>query len=100
MPHSGEYTIPTRAAIVTLRCQGLGWTAISKQIGNCSPVGVQKFMRRLLVRADIAITTPPQTLPLARLLEILKDEHHRGRRERFPGGSEVANSPHGRGGNG
>ncbi|KAH9874467.1 hypothetical protein IAQ61_003656 [Plenodomus lingam] len=93
MPRSAEYSRETRAAIVTLRCQGLGWTAISEQL-PVSPNGAFTFMKRLLDQAGIAHTVAPRSLPLAQLLQLLPKKTRRGRRrrERFPEGSDVANS--------
>ncbi|KAI8940523.1 hypothetical protein NX059_004200 [Plenodomus lindquistii] len=78
MSRQTEFTIPTRAAIVTLRCTGLGWVAISQKLANCSPSGAQSYMLRVLRRANIDASTPPDKLPLKDLLELLKDPSKRG----------------------
>ncbi|KAF1966788.1 hypothetical protein BU23DRAFT_661560 [Bimuria novae-zelandiae CBS 107.79] len=90
MPHSGQYDLPTRAAIVTLVCEGRGWTYISSKVATVSPNGAQQFFQRLLERVDVS-PTQPTTYILADLLKHLEDEGERGREERFGEHSDVAN---------
>jgi hypothetical protein len=91
MPLNGEINFQTRAAIVTLRCEGRGWTYISERVANCSPQGAQQFFQRVLRRAGLPTTARATSLPLAYLLTLLEDPHHRGREERFPEFSSVTN---------
>lgn len=46
-----EYSLTTRAAIVTLRSQGRGWVYISQQLTGVSPNGAQACYQRTAVRA-------------------------------------------------
>ncbi|KAF2189529.1 hypothetical protein K469DRAFT_562135, partial [Zopfia rhizophila CBS 207.26] len=43
MAISHEFDLPTRAAIVTLRFEGRGWTYISEKLASCSLSSVQHF---------------------------------------------------------
>lgn len=92
MPPNGYIDPYTRAAIITLRCEGRGWTYISRKVANCSPYGVQRFFERVLQRADLGPDTASTQLPLPLLLTLLEDPHDRGREERFSEFSEVADT--------
>lgn len=81
-----ELPLPTRAAIVTLRYEGKGWTYISETLANCSPNGVQTFFERVLQRSQ----SDPDALNLPLLLRNLEDAHREGHPERFPEGSVVS----------
>ncbi|KAF2184608.1 hypothetical protein K469DRAFT_578872, partial [Zopfia rhizophila CBS 207.26] len=85
MPHQGQLSPATRAAIVTLRYEGRGWTYISQMLANCSPNGVQQFFKRVLERSQC----DPNNLNLPLLLQYLNDETERGGEQRFPEGSAM-----------
>ncbi|KAF2179511.1 hypothetical protein K469DRAFT_694019 [Zopfia rhizophila CBS 207.26] len=85
MPHDHEIDPPTRAAIITLKFEGHGWTYISEKVATCSPSGVKRFFERVLTRANC----DPNNLDLPLLLQYLEDETNRGRQERFSEGSAV-----------
>ncbi|KAF1951492.1 hypothetical protein CC80DRAFT_207975 [Byssothecium circinans] len=88
MPHQGQMSATTRAAIVTLRCEGRGWVYISTKLANCSPNGASQFFNRVLARAGVDRQTPPGELSLSQLLGLLDDPHERGRRSTNGVGSE------------
>ncbi|KAF2185285.1 hypothetical protein K469DRAFT_577255, partial [Zopfia rhizophila CBS 207.26] len=85
MAISHEFDLPTRAAIVTLRFEGRGWTYISEKLASCSPSGVQHFFDRVLERSQC----DPDNLYLSTLLKYLEDKSNRGRQECFIEGSVV-----------
>ncbi|KAF2184040.1 hypothetical protein K469DRAFT_709919, partial [Zopfia rhizophila CBS 207.26] len=85
MPHVHQINLPTRAAIVTLRCEGYGWTEISEKLANCSPDGVRLFFNRTIKRAQL----DPTNLSLPLLLEHLEDSTNRRHPKCFPEGSTV-----------
>jgi hypothetical protein len=86
MPQATFIDSQTRGAILALRCEGYGWTAISEKVANCSPSAIQKFVTRVLQRSDC----DPESLSLPRLLPYIDDPSPSGRIERFPEDGEVA----------
>lgn len=92
MPHHGEIDKSTRSAIIAMRCEGRGWTYISRRVANCSPYGVQRFFERVLNRAGVDVKTPPTELNLPLLLTLVDDDSQRGRPELFEDFSAVANA--------
>ncbi|KAF2177680.1 hypothetical protein K469DRAFT_806968 [Zopfia rhizophila CBS 207.26] len=87
---SGFYP-QSRGAILALRCEGYGWTAILEKVANCSPSAVKKFVERVLKRADCDPNSDPENLVLSLLLQYIDDPPPAGREERFPEYGEVAN---------
>ncbi|KAF2191857.1 hypothetical protein K469DRAFT_472807, partial [Zopfia rhizophila CBS 207.26] len=83
--------LQSRGAILALRCEGYGWTAISEKVANCSPSAVKKFVERVLKRANCDPNSDPENLVLSLLLQYIDDPPPAGREERFPEYREVAN---------
>ena len=83
-----EPSLACRAAIITLRYEGRGWTYISSTLANCSPNGVQTFFNRILQRSGC----DPNCLNLPLLLQHLEDAPRDGWPERFPEESEMADT--------
>src|SRR5262245_50081627 len=87
MPLAPRIDERTRGAILALRCEGHGWTAISEKVANCSPSAIKKFVERVIQRSQC----DPTNLSLSQLLPFTDDPSPPGRQERFPEYGEVAN---------
>ena len=79
MSHVHQINLRSRCAIVTLRCEGYGWTQISQKVADCSPDGVRLFIQRVLNRAGCDPQADPTSLSLPLLLRHVEDESNRGR---------------------
>lgn len=79
-PGKSQVPIESRAAVITMKMEGRGWTYISRKLENVSPNGAQTLWQTTLTRSGC----DPNNPHLPTLLLYIHDLPRSGRPERFP----------------